>query len=298
MHVRAPCRRPLAATAPRALLAIPPNTCARGAPRIAAARHGALDCALCGADMKAGQINAVYSDEGYGFVTGEDHMAPPSAAVQAGASLATVLRLLTTMPGSKVRRLHGGHRVARRRRGAAAPHAQLTAAQLQAKVLPVAKEVLKVTRQKGPSWETAREPHEVTFSAASGAVRPDLDAAAQPDTWRQRTCALGGGALPRGVELALCSMAEGERATFVMPRRLLRGAHDASWAGGADATDGGQWQLDVELASFVEVRDMTGEGKARSCCSVVCASQRRPGTPRPCARRELGVAQSGMSSRW
>jgi hypothetical protein len=58
--------------------------------------------------MKAGQVNAIFSDESYGFVDKEGHMAPPKGFPQ-GARLTTVVRLVSFLSASQV--LTAIHRV-------------------------------------------------------------------------------------------------------------------------------------------------------------------------------------------
>jgi hypothetical protein len=57
------------------------------------------------AGMKPGQVNAVFSDESYGFVATIGHMTPPRD-IPVGACLSTVLRLVSCFPALKVLAAH------------------------------------------------------------------------------------------------------------------------------------------------------------------------------------------------
>jgi hypothetical protein len=55
-------------------------------------------------------------------------------------------------------------------------------------------------------------------------------------------------------------MAGGEVSTFVMPAALLKAPEGSAWAAGLNFRPH-QCCVDIAMHSFVEVRDMTGDGK-------------------------------------
>lgn len=74
---------------------------------------------------------------------------------------------------------------------------------------------------------------------------------------------MGGGMLPEGIELALNSMPVGEKASFVLPAKLMQLAGSSKlWQ---DVPPGAEQHellhVTMELDAMEEVRDMTGDGK-------------------------------------
>ena len=85
-----------------------------------------------------------------------------------------------------------------------------------------------------------------------------LSASTEWPTLRPLTATLGSGQLPRGLELALNSMHVAEESAFVVPSALLEGGSDASIEPPSGAPLAA---VHLRLASFEEVRDMTGDGQ-------------------------------------
>ena len=109
--------------------------------------------------------------------------------------------------------------------------------------------------------------------------KADYDAAAAAATWATHTLALGDGSLPDKVQAAVQSMPEGERAVFVVPRGELNPAEVQLPAGfpAPPSAEQPRCLLHVRMKSFVEVRDMTGDGQVcerrRAGVAVVCTKQ-------------------------
>lgn len=138
---------------------------------------------------------------------------------------------------------------------------------MQAKPLPLCPEVIKIVRAKGTSWETPRTPFEVTFEAAVSPSHPSFEALDASLTWQEHTVTLGQKRLPDRVEAALASMAESESAVFVMRTDFLTPTADDALPRFPVVADSSQhvWHLHLRMLSFVEVRDMTGDGRVCAC---------------------------------
>jgi hypothetical protein len=135
---------------------------------------------------------------------------------------------------------------------------------VQAAHLPTAPEIIKLAIKKGLSWETARAPFDVTFSCEVRALVASLQSTTPLEEWHKHSDTLGSPSLPRGLQMALSSLAVGEISTFVMPTALLKASANSTWAASHDLPPGHQCCIDIVLHSFVEVRDMTGDGKVWS----------------------------------
>ena len=150
----------------------------------------------------------------------------------------------------------------------------------QAKPIPTHPDVVKITLERGASWQTPRPPYEVTFECAVTPIEADYDAAAPSATWANHTLALGDGSLPEKVQAAVQSMPEGESAVFVVPRGQLNPAEVQLPAGfpAPPSAEQPRCLLHVRMKSFVEVRDMTGdgqvcEGRRAGVAVIACTEQ-------------------------
>jgi hypothetical protein len=134
---------------------------------------------------------------------------------------------------------------------------------LQAKPLPLQPNVLKLVRTRGASWQTPRPPFDVTFECALAGAQPDCDASGAALAWTTHSLAMGAGAVPEKVEAALQSMPEGEAATFVLAREHVAGG-SAPRGFPAPPPGAALCALHIRMVSFVEVRDITGDGRVRA----------------------------------
>ena len=182
--------------------------------------------------MRAGQTSTALTSAKYGFASGSDCMPAPHGW-QPGTALTAVLRLLRVIPAN------------------------------DAKPIPTHLDVVKITCKRGSSWQTPRPPYEVTFECALTRVEADYEAAASAAAWTTHTLALGDGALPDKVHAAVQSMPEGESAVFRVPREQVDPAQAHLPDGFASMPTGVRERclLHVHMKSFVEVRDMTGDGQ-------------------------------------
>lgn len=96
--------------------------------------------------------------------------------------------------------------------------------------------ILKIVQKESDHWETARAPNEATFTlraALPAANRGPGGGEAYYAPPAPLSLPLGAGALPEGVEKALATMPQGERATFIVPASLMAPpAADGGAAGG------------------------------------------------------------------
>lgn len=154
----------------------------------------------------------------------------------------------------------------------------------QVKPLPTDTSILKVTKHAVDTWETPRAPFEVVFDYC---IASTAEVDTMP-TWREAKHTIGTHTLPPGIELALCSMALGEEARFVVPTDLLRGGAGGDGSGGDGSggdcaapnlgvgedgsVDAGAFgapegdetaHVHLRLTHFVEIRDMTGDQQVR-----------------------------------
>jgi hypothetical protein len=144
-------------------------------------------------------------------------------------------------------------------------------------------ELLKVVKTESEHWEMARPPNEVTFTLRASAPPPDGRLGGGAPFFAPPaplSAQLGAGALPAGVEAALATMAQGERAAVIVPAALMECAapRDASTAAAAGAggapplavppppAGAAQVELDIELQQLVQVRP--GARRARRCCEA------------------------------
>ena len=170
--------------------------------------------------------------------------------------------------------------------------------------------IIKIRTVRGESWETPRQPYHVTFSATvtstAAGVSSSLEvvhsaAVALPDAHESTSnnnhslsdvdalaaathdeklggsspllysAILGSGQLPVGLEDALSCMNAKEESVFVMPTMLLEGGGGGEFAGLFWPPLGEPTAaVRVALHSFIEVRDMAGDGQV---CVCVCYNQ-------------------------
>lgn len=96
------------------------------------------------------------------------------------------------------------------------------------------------------------------MSHLSSAEEDDQDT----DSVRVHSATMGNQQLPEGIELALNSMPVGEKASFVLPAKLLQLAGTSEpWQDVPGAEGHELVQVIIELDAMQEVRDMTGDGK-------------------------------------
>ena len=201
--------------------------------------------------MARGGRKVVRARPDYGYAHPDCGMAPPKG-VDAARALAFDLELLGTVSGEAARGAGDGDAL------------------------------LKVTLTESDKWEMARAPNEVAFRIRAAPLSEDGALGGGAPYFAPRaplSARLGAGLLSAGVEEALATMAQGERAAFVVPAALLAAAAPSS--SGAALAEQQQQQhqqqqqellvpppppgleqvaLELELLELVQVRDMTGDG--------------------------------------
>jgi len=124
----------------------------------------------------------------------------------------------------------------------------------------------------------ARPPNEVTFTFRASPTPTSGDLGTQAPYFAPPaplSVALGGGALPAGLEAALGSMSQGERAVLIVPAAQMGGGDRLVPAPPAGLE---QVELEIELQQLVQVRGCDCEGGASGlplCVAVWGPGQHR-----------------------
>jgi FK506-binding protein 4/5 len=130
--------------------------------------------------------------------------------------------------------------------------------------------VIRRTLAPGQGWETPRAPFEVTLHVEARALASDGADAGGPAFFSTAAApgggggeplvvSLGSGALPPGLDAAVCGMLRGETATVWCPAGAVRGG--AAVPPPPDAALRFV-QYQVRLLDFLQVRDLLGDGAA------------------------------------
>uniref|UniRef100_A0A0E0D114 peptidylprolyl isomerase n=1 Tax=Oryza meridionalis TaxID=40149 RepID=A0A0E0D114_9ORYZ len=113
--------------------------------------------------------------------------------------------------------------------------------------------VVKKIIDEGKGWETPREPYEVTarITARTGDGKELLPSKEEPYFFT-----IGKSEVPKGLEMAIGSMAREEKAIIYVTSAYLTNSSLMPQLEGLEEV-----QFEVELVQFVQVRDMLGDGR-------------------------------------
>ncbi|KAL0030965.1 hypothetical protein WJX79_005290 [Trebouxia sp. C0005] len=119
--------------------------------------------------------------------------------------------------------------------------------------------IYKTIKQRSESWESPREPYEVEVSCSARVPAPSGQQGDSTPYFVAPSLkfTMGSGTAPSGLEEALSSMTQGEKAVFSCPTEYVRGS--SLLPDPPHQPD--RVELDLHLLRFSQVRDMTGNGE-------------------------------------
>ena len=124
------------------------------------------------------------------------------------------------------------------------------------------------TLREGEGWETPRPPFEVRLHVEARGLASDAEQQGGPLYFSSRvdagdgaplTVDLGSGALPPGLEAAVCTMQRGQQAVVWCPAAAARGGAAVPSPPPAQSS---YVEFVVSLVDFLQVRDLLGDGAA------------------------------------